>query len=238
MLAVALIGFHLAVICADAPILGLYNLEVGLLPSVTVLTVALFSMSGRRRDRGRPFVVGFEMSLTVAICVYLVCCLTTPDVVRWPVVYYIDEIEPNLYDADLAVVYRLSLEIQGLILGLPQLLFALGGGAVANAIATARDTRSRDTDRRFCSRRIGPIGPERGVHQGEIGCGCRVVLGTAVPFCGRPRRQGCGRFARGRSRWVLSPQHRAQGCVAERFAQQFVGPEGAYDLGGIILLPI
>jgi hypothetical protein len=137
MLAVALIGFHLAVVCAYPSVLGLDNLEVGLLPSVTVLAVGLLSPSGRRGERSRPFVRGFAMSLTVAICVYLVCCLTTPDVVKWPVVYYINEIEPSLYDADSSVVYRLSLEIQGLILGLPQLLFALGGGAVAKAIAGA-----------------------------------------------------------------------------------------------------
>jgi hypothetical protein len=138
MLAVALIGFHLAVVCSSAPAIGLDNLEIGLLPSVTVLAIALPSTSGRRRERGRIFVRGFVASLAVAIGIYLVCCLTTPDLVRRPVVYYINEIEPGLYDADLAEVYRLSLEIQGLILGLPQLLFALAGGAVARGLARAR----------------------------------------------------------------------------------------------------
>ena len=33
-------------------------------------------------------------SLMVAICVYLVCCLTIKDLVRWPIMYYINEIEP------------------------------------------------------------------------------------------------------------------------------------------------
>ena len=117
MLAVALIGFHLAVISSYPPALGMNNLEVGLLPSVTLLTVVGFSMTGCHGKRSHPFVWGFVSTLTVAILVYLVCCLTTPNLVRWPVVYYINEIEPGLYDADLAVIYRLSLEIQGLILG-------------------------------------------------------------------------------------------------------------------------
>lgn len=136
--AVALIGFHLAVVCSSPPPLGLNNLEVGLLPSVTVLAIALLSTSGRRGERGRIFVRGFVASLAVAICIYLVCCVTAPDLVRRPVVYYINEIEPSLYDADLSVVYRLSLEIQGLILGLPQLLVALVGGALVTGIARAR----------------------------------------------------------------------------------------------------
>jgi hypothetical protein len=137
MLAVALIGFHLAVVCSCPPALGLENLEVGLLPSVTVLAIALLSTSRWREERGRLLVRGFVASLAVAIGIYLVCCLTIPDLVRRPVVYYINEIEPSLYDADLSVAYRQSLEIQGLILGLPQLLFALAGGAVAKAIARA-----------------------------------------------------------------------------------------------------
>ena len=128
MLAVALIGFHLVVDGADSPLFGLDNLEVGLLPGVSVLALTLFSTRGRRRERSRTFVWGFVASLTVAIGVYIVGCLTMPDLVRWPIVYYINEIEPYLYSADLSAIYRLGLEIQGLIVGLPQLLFAQVGG--------------------------------------------------------------------------------------------------------------
>jgi len=143
MLAVALIGFHLAVVCAYRPPLGLDNLEVGLLPGMTALAVMLFSTSGWRGKRSRPFVWGFVASLAVVTCTYIDCCLTTPELMRRPVVYYINEIEPSLYDADLSVVYRLSLEIQGLILGLPQLLLSLCVGAVAEVIARA-DSMARD----------------------------------------------------------------------------------------------
>jgi ECF sigma factor len=34
-----------------------------------------------------------------------------------------------------------------------------------------------------------------------------------------------------------APQHRAQGCLAERFAQRPVGPEGFHDLGRVVLRP-
>lgn len=138
MLAVALVGFHLAVI-SPYPVLGLDYLEIGLLPSVTALTIALFWMSRRRGKKSRPFVWGFVASLALAICVYVTLCLTTPDLLRRPILYYINEIEPGLYESDLVPIYQLSLEIHGLILGLPQLLFALAGGAVAEAMVPKRD---------------------------------------------------------------------------------------------------
>ncbi|WP_165073819.1 hypothetical protein [Paludisphaera rhizosphaerae] len=154
MLAIALIGFHLAVVCSSSPPLGLGNLEVGLLPSVTVLAISLMSVStnGRRGEQGRTFVRGFAASLAVTVCIYLVCCLTTPELVRRSVVYYINEIEPSLYDADLGEVYRLSLEVQGLVLGSPQLLVALAGGTVAMGIARARRNAAVATDRRLAPR--------------------------------------------------------------------------------------
>jgi hypothetical protein len=134
MLAVAVMGFHIAVVCADPPVLGLDNLEVGLLPGVTVLAVGSLLTSGRRGEKSRPFARGFVASLTVAIFIYIACCLAIPDLMRRPIVYYINEIEPYLYDSDQVVVYRLSLEIQGLIVGLPQLLFALCGALITNII--------------------------------------------------------------------------------------------------------
>jgi hypothetical protein len=165
MVAVALVGFHLAVVCSSTSALGLRNLEVGLLPSVTVLTVALLSASGRRAERGRIFVRGFLASLAVAIGIYLICCLTTPDLVKRPVVYYVNEIEPSLYDADLSAAYRLSLEMQGLILGLPQLLFALAGGAVANAFARARRYAvASGTDQRIARNAMRLMRKSRGRH--------------------------------------------------------------------------
>jgi hypothetical protein len=136
MLAVALIGFHLAIVCPERPAFGLDGLEVGLLPGVTVLTVKLFLIS-RGRETIRPFARGFVTSLTVAIGIYLVCCLAIPEFVRWPVMYYINEIESYILDADFEMQYRLSLEIYGLILGLPQLLLALGGSVVTKVFAGA-----------------------------------------------------------------------------------------------------
>ena len=140
MLAIALIGFHLAVVCSPTPPLGLGNLEVGLLPSVTVLAISLTdtSTSGRRGGQGPSFFKGFVASLAVAACISFVCCLATLELVRRPVVYYINEIGPSLHDTDLGVVYRIGLEVQGPVLGLPQLLVALPGGMTVPGLARAR----------------------------------------------------------------------------------------------------
>jgi hypothetical protein len=140
MVAVALIGFHLAVICADTPLFGLHGLEVGLLPGLTVLTITIFSMSGMR-GRSRPFAWGFAGTLAFAMCAYIICCLTIPDLVRRPIAYYVNEIEPSLYDADLTVIYRLSWEIIGVIVGLPQLAFALIGGFLSRSVWTTINGR-------------------------------------------------------------------------------------------------
>ena len=140
MVVVALCGLHLAVICTDTPVFGLDGLEVGLLPGVTVLTVTLFSIS-RTRGRNRPFAWGFVASLAVAMCVYIVCCLTIPDLLRVSIVYEVDAIVRYIYEPSPHLVYRLSLEIQGLILGLPQLAFALIGGFLFRRFRTAMSRR-------------------------------------------------------------------------------------------------
>jgi hypothetical protein len=129
MIAIAVIGFHLAVIWRDRPIFGLHGLELGLLPGVTVLAVMLFSGRRRRGTVGHSFVA----SLSAVLFLYIVCCLTTPDLVKRPVIYYINQIEPHLYDADHMLVYRLSLEIRGLVLGVPPLLFALAGATLLSS---------------------------------------------------------------------------------------------------------
>lgn len=154
MLAIALLGFHLAVLGPSAPPFGLDNLEPGLLPSVTVLAISLMYMSPRLRsgEQGLTFFSGFVASLAVTVCIYLVCCLTVPELVRQPVEYYINEIEPSLYAADLDAAYRLSLEIHGLVLGMPQLLVALAGGTMAVGIARARRYMAIKTDQRPTSR--------------------------------------------------------------------------------------
>lgn len=61
----------------------------------------------------------------MAVCIYLVCSLTTSELVRQSLVCYINELESSLYDADLDAASRLSLDVHGLELGLPQLVVAL-----------------------------------------------------------------------------------------------------------------
>ena len=130
MVAVALIAVNLAVICVDLTVLGLDGLEVGLLPGVTALTVVLFAISGRPGG-SRPFAWGFVASLTMAMCAYVICCLTIPDLLRWSMIYHVDAIVRHFYAADPLLIFRLSLAAQGLMLGLPQLALAVLGGLLS-----------------------------------------------------------------------------------------------------------
>jgi hypothetical protein len=85
----------------------------------------------RTRGRPRPFAWGFVATLAVAMCAYILCCLTIPDLVRVSVVYEVDAIVRSVYEASPLLIYRLSLEVQGLLLGLPQLTVALIGGLLS-----------------------------------------------------------------------------------------------------------
>jgi hypothetical protein len=147
MLAIALVALHLAVVTSYPPLfnLGHAKLEIGLLPSVTTGAVMLFSITRRRDGDDRSFACGFLGTLLVTACVYIVLSLAVPELVKWPIVYYINYIEPNLYDADLAIIYWMSLEIDGLILGAPQLLLALFGGALTKGVAKMRRSTVADS---------------------------------------------------------------------------------------------
>jgi hypothetical protein len=140
MLAIALVALHLAIVTSYPPLfnLGHSNLEIGLLPSATAGAVLLFSITRRRDGKDRCFACGFLGTLLLIACVYLVLCLTVPELVKWPIVYYINYIEPDLYDADLNIMYWMSLEIDGLILGAPQLLLASCGGAIVKTVTESR----------------------------------------------------------------------------------------------------
>jgi hypothetical protein len=157
MLAIALVALHLAIVTSYPPLfnLGHFYLEIGLLPSVTTAAVMLFSITRRCDGKDRSFACGFLGTLLLTACVYLVLCLTVPELVKWPIVYYINNIEPDLfYDTEVNIIYRMSLEIDGLILGAPQLLIALLGGALTKRVAKMR--RSTATDSRNSESNIQP----------------------------------------------------------------------------------
>ena len=82
--------------------------------------------------REKPTVcLGFRgVALRSPMCLYIACCLTIPDLLRVSIVYDVDAIVRRCYEASPLLVYRLSSEIQSLILGLPQLALALIGGFV------------------------------------------------------------------------------------------------------------
>jgi hypothetical protein len=136
MLAVALLGLHLGLVCSN-PALGLEGFELGLLPGVSVLVVVLFSIL-RHPHRAGPFAWGFVASLAMAIGAFLASCLTIPDVVRWPVVHYVNDMDPYILNSDYQEQYWLSLELQGLIYSAPQLFLAFCGGLAAKAVAGVR----------------------------------------------------------------------------------------------------
>jgi hypothetical protein len=130
----------LSSVLLDRPLLGFeYCLDMGLLPTATVLGIALIGMILNPNTR-RPFVLGFVASGCLAVLGYILCCRAMPDVVAVPVLYYINEVEPRFMEADTLGSYSLSLIIRGLILSSPQLLIALTGGLLARIAFTRRDT--------------------------------------------------------------------------------------------------
>ena len=134
MLAVALIGFHLAVISRHSSLFG--TRQPGSRPVAWRDCAGSRSLlKGASRGEEPSLPPGFRCVTHLGDRCLSRLLSHDPRSRKAPVVYYINEVEPSLYDADHYVVYRLSLEIQGLILALPQLLFALAGGVAFQSMA-------------------------------------------------------------------------------------------------------
>ncbi len=124
----------LASVLNDRPVLGLpFCLDTGLMLTLAVLFA--FTPHAVTRGHSRPFVAGFVAAFWAAAIAYVACCALFPDVVSHPVVYYVNEIEPRLFDADTLLFYSISLTARGVIMAVPQLLIALAGGFVATLVA-------------------------------------------------------------------------------------------------------
>jgi hypothetical protein len=138
MLGVAVAGFPLALlgsVLAGRPILGLaYCLDMGVLPSVTALGIGLASVILRRGQCG-AFAVGFQVAGWAAVIAYVACCRMFPEFMNAPYVYYVNDIEPYIMNADYWETYALSLVLSGFIWGIPQLLVALAGGGLGILVA-------------------------------------------------------------------------------------------------------
>jgi hypothetical protein len=138
MLGIAIAAFPialLATVLADRPMLGLGGtLDMGVQLSVTALAIGLARIV-LRRSRCGPFAFGFQAAGWTAVITYLVCCRLFPESMSAPYVYYVNEIEPYIMDADYYETYALSLVLGGLIWGVPQLLIALTGGGLAALVA-------------------------------------------------------------------------------------------------------
>jgi hypothetical protein len=138
MLGIALAAFPialLAAVLADRPVLDLGGvLEMGVQLSVTTLGIGLARIA-LRRGRCGPFAVGVQAAGWAAVIAYLVACFTFPESMSAPYVYYVNEIEPYIMDADYFEMYALSLVLGGLIWSVPQVLIALAGGGLATLAA-------------------------------------------------------------------------------------------------------
>lgn len=138
MLGIAVTAFPFAVLgslLAGHPLLGLaYCLDMGVLPSVTALAIGL-AWIVLRRGRCRPFAVGFQIVGWTAVIAYVSCCRMLPEFMNAPYVYYVNDVEPYIMDADYQELYALGLLLGGFIWGIPQLLVALAGGGLATLVA-------------------------------------------------------------------------------------------------------
>ncbi len=134
MIGIAAIAFPFAVVGSvirNRPLFGLEScLDMGLLPTVPIL-VAYFLAVVRRCGTMCYLDIGFLVSGWVAVCAYVYLSWMVPERVAAPIVYYINEIEPQFMNCDLEECYILSLVIRSLILAAPQLLIAWVGGVVA-----------------------------------------------------------------------------------------------------------
>ena len=137
VLGVAIAAFPLALVGAvleNRPLMGLeYCLDMGVLPSVTALGIGLASIIVRRGRCGR-FAVGFQVAGWTAVIAYVACCRMVPEFMNAPYVYYVNDVEPYIMNADYREIYALSLVLSGFIWGIPQLLVALAGGGLATLV--------------------------------------------------------------------------------------------------------
>jgi hypothetical protein len=137
MLGVAVAAFPFALlgsVLRERPMLGLDGLEMGVLPSVTALGIGLASII-LRRGRCGAFAAGFQVAGWAAVMVYVACCRIFPEFMNAPYVYYVNDVEPYIMNADYWEIYALSLVLSGFIWGIPQLLVALAGGGLGILVA-------------------------------------------------------------------------------------------------------
>ena len=143
MLGIAILAFPIGVLASvlnNRPLLGLpYSLDTGLIPSVTAL-IAMTPIAIKQR-RSRSFIAGFVAAGWMAVIAYAFGCRTFPDIMATPILFYINEIEPRLMDADTVVPYSVSLLARGIIMDIPQLLIALAGGLLMRLAARTKQER-------------------------------------------------------------------------------------------------
>jgi hypothetical protein len=110
---------------------GVAILALGALPMANVLTVGL--LIGRRRRGGRPFLLGFEAFGAAALVLYLALVSFFAEGSVMPYLYLVLKPLAQTIGLHIPVFYAIT----AVMLGLPQLAFALIGGILSRRFGIA-----------------------------------------------------------------------------------------------------
>ena len=132
--AIAALDFGAIRMASDRIIASSELLGLGALPMANVLAVGL--LIGQRRRGSRPFLLGFESFGAMALALYLVLAAFAPHRVIDYLELLLDPIRRTIgLDRTVALIATIY-PVGVVILGLPQLAFALIGGLLTHYLRT------------------------------------------------------------------------------------------------------
>jgi hypothetical protein len=132
MVFVALAALNFSVLRAslDVPSAAIELLALGAMPMATVLTIGL--LIGLRRPGCRPFILGFESFGALALAVYIVLVIWFGEKTVGPYASLFIEPIANIIGRDPEVIFLpIAYSVGVVVLGLPQVAFALIGGSLS-----------------------------------------------------------------------------------------------------------
>ena len=127
--ALAALNFSALRSALDDPSPTIELLALGATPMATVLMIGL--LIGYWRHVCRPFIMGFELFGALALALYIVLASCTGDKTIAPYVSLFLEPLGNVVGTDRSVIFiPIAYSVAVVVLGLPQLAFALIGGVL------------------------------------------------------------------------------------------------------------